>query len=95
MPAEVKIHTFPFTKYGVIDAEIINVSDDATPDEKKGLVFSMLVEMKESTISVDGRLVKLQPGMAVSAEVKTGKRRVIEFILTPILKAKKESLLER
>jgi len=33
MPAEVKIHTFPFTKYGVIDAEISNVSNDAIVDE--------------------------------------------------------------
>jgi len=94
MPAEVKVHTFPFTKYGVIDAQVVNVSDDATPDDHKGLVFSMLLKMDTNTINVDGRLVKLQPGMAVSTEVKVGKRKVIEFFLSPLMKKQSESLRE-
>lgn len=37
--AEVKIEAFPFSKYGVINAEIVNVSNDAIPDENLGLVY--------------------------------------------------------
>ena len=47
--AEIKIETFPFTKYGTIDAEIIHVSDDAVSDEKRGLVYAGRVRMAKST----------------------------------------------
>jgi hemolysin D len=51
--------------------------------------------MDRSTIDVDGSEVNLSPGMAVSAEVKTGRRRVIEYFLSPLLQYGHESLKER
>jgi hemolysin D len=94
-PAEVKIETFPFTRYGTIDAEMRGVSNDALTDEHKGLVYAARVLMKDSVIRVGEKLVNLTPGMAVTVEVKTGKRRLIEFILSPLLRYKSESLGER
>jgi hemolysin D len=49
----------------------------------------------ESALQVGGKLVNLAPGMTVTAEVKTGQRRVIEFFLSPLLRYKQESLGER
>ncbi len=95
MPAEVKIHTFPFTKYGIVEAEIENISDDAIFDEKRGFTYSMLLAMKKKTIAVDGRDVRLMPGMEVTAEIKTGERRLIEYVLAPLLRYGQESLRER
>ncbi len=95
MPAEIKIHTFPFTKYGVIDAQVVNVSNDAIVDEQRGLIYSMQLRMAKNTLRVAGKEVKLQPGMAVTAEMKTGKRRVIEFFMAPLLRYKDESIRER
>lgn len=95
MPAEIKVHTFPFTKYGVIDAQIANVSDDAIVDPQRGLIYSMHLRMATNTIVVNGKNIRLMPGMAVTAEVKTGKRRIIEFFLAPLLKAGSESIRER
>jgi hemolysin D len=51
--------------------------------------------MDRSTINVDGTEVNLSPGMAVSVEIKTGKRRVIEYFLNPLLQYQHESLRER
>jgi len=93
--AEIKIHTFPFTKYGVIEAEVVHISDDAVADEKKGLIFPMRLEMRKNTILVNDRKIELKPGMSVTAEIKTGKRRLIEFFLAPILKSRSESIRER
>jgi hemolysin D len=93
--AEVKIETFQYTKYGTIHAKVISVSHDAINDEKRGLIYSARVKMDRSTINVDGSEVNLSPGMAVSAEVKTGKRRVIEYFLSPLLQYGHESLRER
>lgn len=95
MPAEIKIHTFPFTKYGVIEAEVSNVSDDATLDEKKGLIYRMQLRMAKNTIWVGKKEVRLMPGMAVTAEVQIGVRRIIEFFLAPLLRYKEESVRER
>jgi hemolysin D len=93
--AEIKIHTFPFTKYGVIDATVENVAEDATVDEKQGLIYRARLLMDKGTIMVGGRETPLLPGMAVSAEIATDQRRLIEFFLAPLLRMKDESLRER
>lgn len=95
MPAEIKIHTFPFTKYGLIDATVTHISEDAILDEKLGLVYAMHLKMHKNTIRVETKDVKLIPGMAVTAEVKTTQRRVIEYFLSPLLRYKQESIRER
>ncbi|MFC1750978.1 HlyD family type I secretion periplasmic adaptor subunit, partial [Pseudomonadota bacterium] len=92
---EVKVEAFPFTKYGVIDAEIINLSYDAIPDEQQGLIYKAKVQMKESTINVGDKLIDLVPGMNVTVEVKTGKRYLIEYILSPVMQYQAESIRER
>ncbi len=60
--AEVKIDAFPFTKYGTIDAELTDISNDAVMDETKGLVFKARVVLEKTTIQVGKRLVRLTPG---------------------------------
>jgi membrane fusion protein, hemolysin D len=95
MLAEIKIHTFPFTKYGIIDGEVSTISDDATVDEQRGLIYGMHLLMKTNTIIVNGKEVRLMPGMAVTAEMQTGKRRIIEFFLAPLLRHRQEGLRER
>ena len=79
----------------MIDAEISSISDDAIQDENLGLVYSARFKLKTEEIQVEDRLVKISPGMSVTAEVKTGKRRLIEYFLSPLLRYKQESLGER
>lgn len=93
--AVVKIETFPFTKYGTIEAKVTHVSHDAANDEKLGLIFPARVSLARSTIQVENKTVNLSPGMAVTVEVKTAQRRVIEYFLSPLLQYKDESLRER
>jgi hemolysin D len=92
---EIKVETFPFTLYGTIPGKVLSVSDDAAPIEKVGLVYPTRVSMDRATIQVEGKPVNLSPGMAVTVEIKTGQRRVIEYLLSPLLKSVKESLRER
>lgn len=95
MPAEIKVQTFPFTQYGVINATVKTVTDDALANQEKGLFFAMQLVMEKNTIMVNGKPIALRPGMQVTAEVKTGKRRIIEYLLTPVMKGFKESVRER
>ena len=55
----------------------------------------MQLRVEKNTLRVSDKTVKLQPGMAVTAEVQIGERRIIEFFLAPLLKAKSESIRER
>lgn len=98
-PVEVKIETFLFTLYGTISGRVLSVSDDAVPldkeKEKGGLVYATRVGLDRSTIQVEGKPAHLSPGMAVTVKIKTGQRRIIEYLLSPLLKSVKESLRER
>ena len=93
--AEVKVETFPFTKYGTLHGKITQVSSDAIQDEKLGLIYSTRVKLAKDTIRVENKTVRLSPGMAVTVEVKTGTRRVIEYFLSPLMQVTSESLRER
>ncbi|TVT54608.1 MAG: hypothetical protein FHK82_10505 [Sedimenticola thiotaurini] len=64
-------------------------------DEVKGLVYKLRLKMQQSQMLIDGRTVDLIPGMTVVAEVKTGKRRLIEYVLSPLLRKVDESVKER
>jgi hemolysin D len=94
--AEVKIEAFPFTRYGVIDGKVLTLSKDAVPIEKVGLVYTARVNLAKSTIRVENdKEVHLSPGMNVTVEIKTGQRRLIEYFLSPLLQASRESIRER
>lgn len=93
--AEIKIDSFPFTKYGVIDGEVTDISADAVEHEQMGLLFPLKASMKNDEINVDGKWVKLKPGMSVTVEIKTGTRRLMEFLLAPLMRGVSEGARER
>lgn len=93
--AEVKVETFSFTRYGTVPATVTWVTGDAVNDEKRGAIFPATLRLDRSEIDVDGKAVKLAPGMVVTAEVKTGHRSVIDFLLSPIRATASQGLRER
>ncbi len=110
---EIKVESFPFTRYGTIPGEVITVSGDAVQGnegeaaQRRGAaaaggaagageaVYSVRIRLLKDKIAADGRSVALTPGMAVTAEIKIGRRRVIEYILDPVMRYSEESLRER
>ena len=94
-PAEVKVETFSFTRYGTVPAAVTWVSADAVNDDERGAVFPATLRLERAGLDIDGRSVKLAPGMAVTAEIKTGRRRVIDFLLSPLQDTANRSLRER
>lgn len=92
---EVKVETFNFTRYGVMHGVVQSVSSDAIEDERLGLVYSTRIQLKENLIRIGDRSVLLSPGMAVRAEVKTDRRKVIDYFLSPLQRHLDEGLAER
>jgi hemolysin D len=114
-PAEIKIDTFNFTRYGLLHGEVTSISQDAItrdrsqrqpagggaaagggPDAKDhDLVYAARVSLDRTAMQVGSQLVKLSPGMAVTVEIKTGSRRVIDFLLSPLIRFKQAAFRER
>jgi len=90
----IKVATYPFQRYGYLEGTVENISPDAIQDEKKGLVYKAKVKLSGANSSKKNRL-KLLPGMSVSAEITTGKRRMIEFFLDPLMTHVDDSLKVR
>jgi hemolysin D len=59
------------------------------------LLYATRVSLDDKRIQVEGKMVNLAPGMAVTVEIKTGQRRIIEYVMSPLLRYKQESLRER
>lgn len=93
--AQIKLETFPFTRYGTVSAKVHSVTADAVNDEKRGAIFPATLTLDRQTIDVDGKRIGISAGMNVTAEIKTGKRRVIDYLLSPVQQAANESLNER
>jgi hemolysin D len=114
--AEIKLETFPFTRYGLRHGTVLEVSPDAvapspqqpernkngsTPDsgqqnpQAQDSLYTARISLDQDTMQVDGRDIKLTPGMTVTAEIKTGRQRIIDYLLDPLRRYRHESFQER
>ncbi|HEX8641170.1 MAG TPA: HlyD family type I secretion periplasmic adaptor subunit [Allosphingosinicella sp.] len=91
----VKFEAFPFTDYGWIDGTVVSISRDAVEDERLGLVYSARIDLERNYIMLGDRRQPIGPGMAVQAEVRTGRRRIIQYLLSPISRTVSEAGRER
>ncbi|MDO4698418.1 MAG: HlyD family type I secretion periplasmic adaptor subunit [Pasteurellaceae bacterium] len=91
----IKVEAFPYTRYGYIKGKVKYLSFDAIQDEKLGLVFPVTILMEKSQLNIEQKAVSLIAGMAVTAEIKTGERRVIDYLLSPLRTTLDESFKER
>lgn len=94
-PVTVKIESFPYTRYGYLTGKVVSISHDAAQDENLGLVFPARIRLDGSTLAIDGMVVSMSAGMTLSAEIKTGKRRVIDYLLSPLRQHVSEGMRER
>ncbi|QPT13906.1 HlyD family type I secretion periplasmic adaptor subunit [Serratia rubidaea] len=83
----VKIDAFDFTRYGWVEGTLKHLSADAIEDQNLGLVYKAVIELDQDAIAISKVKKKLEPGMSVSAEIKTGQRTVLSYLLSPMLEA--------
>ncbi|OGI00758.1 MAG: hypothetical protein A2Y25_10265 [Candidatus Melainabacteria bacterium GWF2_37_15] len=95
MEAKIKVDTFSFQKYGLLKGKVINVSKSSIIDEKLGPVYEVFIQPLETELMVEGKQESISSGMSLAAEIKTGKRRIIEFFIYPLIKYLDESISVR
>ena len=116
--AVVKVESFPFTRYGSVNARVVRIAEDAIPspdasamegdpargsnasgfaggERTQNLVFAVELAPEASTILVDGVERPLTSGMAASVEIKTGSRRLIDYLFSPLVEVASRAARER
>lgn len=88
---DIKVDTFNYQKYGKLSGEVIYISPDAIENEQKQQLYKVNVLLdKDSSSKID-----VSQGMECTVEVKTDRRRIIEFFLEPLVDALDKGLKER
>lgn len=72
-----------------------DVENDSSEPVNQELVYAARVALDQTQMQVEDRMVNLSPGMAVTVEIKTGERRIISYLLSPLMKFKQDALRER
>ena len=95
MPVSIKVDTYNFQKYGILDGVVTVVSPNSIEDEKLGPIYEVYIEPKNTTLLVEGKEQTIKYGMSTTNEIKIGKRRIIEFFIYPLIKYMDESIKVR
>ncbi|MEI7473880.1 MAG: HlyD family type I secretion periplasmic adaptor subunit [bacterium] len=95
MPVALKIDTFDFQKYGILKGKVKSISEDSIQDPKAGLIYEVYITPIDKSLMVESKKVYLKTGMSLSAEIKVGKRRIIEFFIYPLIKYLNEGMSVR
>ena len=61
----------------------------------QNLVFPVTLTPERTIMTVDGAQIPLTPGMAVSVEIATGNRRILEYVFSPLVETASQALKER
>lgn len=96
--AEVKVETYNFQKFGIVEAEVEEISADSVDDKQdpeRNRKFRLLLNPTKENINVFGKKAELAPGMTVSAEIKIKEKRIIDYFMDPFRRYTSEALRER
>ncbi|MFD2454600.1 HlyD family efflux transporter periplasmic adaptor subunit [Ideonella paludis] len=87
-PVSIKLEAYPYTSFGTLQAQLQHLATDAVVDEKTGARFPATLRITTPDKAAAGHNpttpIKLAPGLSLTAEIHTGKRRVIDFLISPL-----------
>ncbi len=93
--AVVKLSAYDFAIYGALEGKVTLISADTVEKRKEETFYTVRIETKKSYVQHNGKKLAIIPGMTLSADIITGKKSVLDYILKPILKTKQHMLSER
>ncbi len=95
LAATVKITAYDFTRYGGLSGTVEHISADTITDEEGNSYYLVRIRTDGSRLGRADSPMPIIPGMVTSVDVLTGDKSVLEYLLTPILRAKEHALRER
>jgi len=99
-PAKVKIATFPFQEFGIVEGEVIKVSPNAIVEkdangQSQGPVFPTRIKLNRNSLMVKGKEVEFTPGMAATGEIVTRQKSILTFLIEPVTRRFNEAFSVR
>lgn len=89
-----KVGTYDFMRYGVIEGKVTMVSSYSTLDEKQNPYFKVVVSLDKNFVGSDEEKL-IDPGMTVQADIVTDRQSVLRYLLRPLFVALKQGMRER
>ena len=71
------------------------IDEDSSEPPGQELVYDARVALDTTQMQIGDKMVDLAPGMAVTVEIKTGERRIISYLLSPLMRYKEDAMRER
>jgi membrane fusion protein, adhesin transport system len=99
MPATIKLSAYDFSLYGGLKGVVHLISPDTLEEERRAgppqeAFYRVLVKTDTATLEHKGEKLVIMPGMVASAELLTGERTVLQYLMKPVLRGQ-EALRER
>ena len=83
-PVAIKLEAYPFTRFGTVAGKVATISSDAIEDEHLGLVYVVYIAVTASRAELEARGVTISPGLAATADIRTGRRSILSYLLSPV-----------
>ena len=85
---DIKVDTYDYQKFGMLSGKVFYVSPDAIQNERQEKVYKVQIELSDEGLNN----MQLSQGMECSAEIKTGRRRIIDFFMEPLTDALRSNI---
>lgn len=92
---KVKVLTYDFARYGSIPGVLENVSASSFLSERGDPYFKTLISLEKNYVGDDPSHLVIGPGMTVTAEIITGEKTLLQYMLKPIYTSLQQSFRER
>jgi len=89
------VYAYDFTVYGGLHGKVEQISADSIQDEEGNSFYLVRVRTEKSYLGDELNALPIIPGMLASADIITGKKTILDYILKPILKTKQYTFTER
>jgi adhesin transport system membrane fusion protein len=94
-PTLVKVSTYDFARYGGLAGTVVSVAPDSTTDQNGTPYFRVIVQTDKTYLGEEKGKLPITPGMQATADIHTGTKTVMDYLIKPVLKLRDEAFRER
>lgn len=95
LKASIKFTAYDFAIYGSLDGEIEKISPDSTTTEKDETYYYIYIKTEKNYLGSKEKALNIIPGMRGSADIITGQKSILTYLLKPIIKTKQYAFTEK